>query len=93
MPVITWVRTGTDNQKFKLEKAVLPDTATVVSSSSDPSTSSGTAEPGSSSSGTTAIRADELRNRTDLRLPQRKQKYRDLKGRRYDKQIPYRVMF
>lgn len=25
MPVITWVRTGTDNQKFKLEKAELPE--------------------------------------------------------------------
>lgn len=25
MPVISWVRTGTDNQKFKLEKAELPE--------------------------------------------------------------------
>ena len=72
MPVITWVRTGTDNQKFKLEKAALPDTTSADSSM-------------------TSIRAGELRNRVDLRLP--KQKYRDLKGRRYDKQIPYRVMF
>jgi len=85
MPVITWVRTGTDNQKFKLEKAVLPDTATVVSSSSE-------IAPESSSSGTTAIRADELRDRTNLRLPQR-EGFRDLKGRRFDKQIPYRVLF
>ena len=85
MPVITWVRTGTDNQKFKLEKAVLPDTATVVSSSSE-------IAPESSSSGTTAIRSDELRDRANLRLPQRAG-FRDLKGRHYSKQIPYRVLF
>ena len=93
MPVITWVRTGTDNQKFKLETAALPDTATVVSSSSGPSTSSGTFEPESSSSETTAIRTRELRNRADMHLPVQREGFRDLKGRRFSKQIPYRVMF
>ena len=93
MPVITWVRTGTDNQKFKLEKAALPDTATVVSSSSGPSTSSGTFEPESSSSETAAIRTRELRDRADMRLPVQREGFRDLKGRRFSKQIPYRVMF
>ena len=88
MPVITWVRTGTDNQKFKLEKAVLPDTATVMSSSS-----SSEIAPESSSSGTTAIRPDELRNRANMLPMQQKNGYRDLKGRRFDKQIRYRVMF
>ena len=93
MPVITWVRTGTDNQKFKLEKAALPDTATVVSSSSGPSTSSGTFEPESSSSETAAIRTRELRDRADMHLPVQREGFRDLKGRRFSKQIPYRVMF
>ena len=62
-----------------------------VSSSSDPSTSSGTAEPqSSSSSGTTAIAPRAVRH--DSPAPARKA-YRDLKGRSFDKQIPYRVMF
>ncbi len=29
----------------------------------------------------------------DMQRPAQNKKYRDLKGRRYDKQIPYRVMF
>lgn len=62
-----------------------------VSSSSDPSTSSGTAEPqSSSSSGTTAIAPRAVRH--DSQAPARKA-YRDLKGRSFDKQIRYRVMF
>ncbi|WP_407450265.1 family 43 glycosylhydrolase [Fibrobacter sp.] len=62
-----------------------------VSSSSDPSTSSGTAEPqSSSSSGTTTIAPRAVRH--DSQAPVRKA-YRDLKGRSFDKQIPYRVMF
>lgn len=85
MPVITWVRTGTDNQKFKLEKAVLPDTATVTSSSS-----SNEIAPESSSSGTDAIGARDIRR--DMQAPARKG-YRDLKGRHFEKQIRYRVMF
>jgi len=85
MPVITWVRTGTDNQKFKLEKAVLPDTAMVVSSSS-----SSEIAPESSSSGTDAIL--QRVHRHDLQQRDRKG-YRDLKGRHFDKQIRYRVMF
>ena len=57
----------------------------------DPSTSSGTAEPQpSSSSGTTAIAPRAVRH--DMQVPARKA-YRDLKGRSFDKQIPYRVMF
>lgn len=39
MPVITWVRTGTDNQKMKLEKAELPVEVPEVSSSSESSSS------------------------------------------------------
>ena len=63
-----------------------------VSSSSDPSTSSGTAEPqSSSSSGTTAIAPRAVRHDNAM-VPARKA-YRDLKGRSFDKQIPYRVMF
>ena len=85
MPVITWVRTGTDNQKFKLEKAVLPDTATVMSSSS-----SSEIAPESSSSGTDAIL--QRAHRHDLQQLDRKG-YRDLKGRHFEKQIRYRVMF
>ena len=65
-----------------------------VSSSSAPSTSStssGTAEPQfSSSSGTTAIAPRAVRH--DSQAPARKA-YRDLKGRSFDKQIRYRVMF
>ena len=87
MPVITWVRTGTDNQKFKLEKAVLPDTATVMSRSSE-------IAPESSSSETTAIGARDIRtNRANMPPLQQKNGYRDLKGRHFDKQIRYRVMF
>ena len=60
------------------------------SSSHGPSTSSGTFEPGSSSSGTDAIVPQVI-----LRdLQQRDCRgYRDLKGRSFDKRIPYRVMF
>ena len=89
MPVITWVRTGTDNQKFKLEKVAMPvEIATESSSSSE-------VVPESSSSGTTAIGSRDIRRETSANshLHDPKQKYRDLKGRRYDKQIPYRVMF
>ena len=39
MPVITWVRTGTDNQKMKLEKAELLVEVPEVSSSSESSSS------------------------------------------------------
>ena len=63
--------------------AVLPDTATVVSSSSE-------IAPESSSSGTTAIL--QRAHRHDLQQIDRKG-YRDLKGRHFDKQIRYRVMF
>lgn len=56
----------------------------------DPGSSSSEVAPGSSSSGTTAI-APRV-NRLDLQQPARKG-YRDLKGRSFDKQIPYRVMF
>ena len=56
----------------------------------DPGSSSSEVAPGSSSSGTTAI-APRV-NRQDLQQPARKG-YRDLKGRSFDKQIPYRVMF
>lgn len=88
MPVITWVRTGTDNQKFKLEKVAMPvEIATESSSSSE-------VVPESSSSGTTAIGSRDIRtNRANMLPLQQKNGYRDLKGRRFDKQIPYRVMF
>ena len=56
----------------------------------DPISSSSEVAPESSSSGTTAI-APRV-NRQDLQQPARKG-YRDLKGRSFDKQIPYRVMF
>ena len=56
----------------------------------DPGSSSSEVAPESSSSGTTAI-APRV-NRQDLQQPARKG-YRDLKGRSFDKQIPYRVMF
>ena len=56
----------------------------------DPISSSSEVAPGSSSSGTTAIAPRVYRQ--DLRQPARKG-YRDLKGRSFDKQIPYRVMF
>ena len=46
--------------------------------------------PETSSSGTTAIAPRVIRN--DVQAPARKG-YRDLKGRSFDKQIPYRVMF
>ena len=42
---------------------------------------------------TTAIMNRQAANRNDLRLPIRKQGFHDLKGRRFKKQIPYRVMF
>ena len=42
---------------------------------------------------TTAIMNRQAANRNDLRLPIRKQGFHDLKGRRFEKQIPYRVMF
>ena len=63
-----------------------------VSSSSvnPPASSSSEIAPESSSSGTTAIAPRVIRN--DVQSPARKG-YRDLKGRSFDKQIPYRVMF
>ena len=56
----------------------------------DPISSSSEVAPGSSSSGTTAIAPRAVRH--DMQVPARKA-YRDLKGRSFDKQIPYRVMF
>ena len=56
----------------------------------DPISSSSGKDITSSSSGTTAIAPREIRR--DMRVPARKA-YRDLKGRSFDKQIPYRVMF
>ena len=46
--------------------------------------------PETSSSGTTAIAPRAVRS--DVQTPARKG-FRDLKGRSFDKQIPYRVMF
>ena len=98
MPMITWVRTGADNQKVKLAKATPPAVAPESSSSIEESSSSVIAEnssssevaPESSSSGTTAIAPRDARQR--MQVPARKG-YRDLKGRSFDRQIPYRVMF
>jgi arabinan endo-1,5-alpha-L-arabinosidase len=56
----------------------------------DPISSSSGAEITSSSSGTDAIIPRAVRH--DMQVPVRKA-YRDLKGRSFDKQIPYRVMF
>lgn len=56
----------------------------------DPQSSSSGTDIISSSSGTTAIAPRVIRG--DLSQPARKG-YRDLKGRSFDKQIPYRVMF
>ena len=84
MPVITWVRTGTDNQKFQFKAAKLPEPIVQSSSSSE-------ITPESSSSGTDAIELRTVRPDNTM-LPARKG-YRDLKGRHFDKQIPYRVMF
>ena len=56
----------------------------------DPQSSSSSTDITSSSSGTTSI--GPRVNRQDLLQPARKG-YRDLKGRSFDKQIPYRVMF
>jgi arabinan endo-1,5-alpha-L-arabinosidase len=55
----------------------------------DPISSSSEVAPESSSS-TTTIAPREIRR--DMRVPARKG-YRDLKGRSFDKQIRYRVMF
>jgi hypothetical protein len=88
MPVITWVRTGTDNQKFQFKAAQLPEP--VVESSSSSEIAPGSSGSGiSSSSGTTRILPQKS---IGNEMPARKG-FRDLKGRRYDKQIPYRVMF
>ena len=57
----------------------------------DPSSSSSGKDITSSSSGTTAITPRTVRSENAV-LPTRKG-YHDLKGRRFDKQIPYRVMF
>jgi arabinan endo-1,5-alpha-L-arabinosidase len=56
----------------------------------DPSSSSSGEDISSSSSGTTAIAPRAVRH--DSPAPARKA-FRDLKGRSFDKQIPYRVMF
>ena len=56
----------------------------------DPVSSSSEVAPESSSSGTTAIAPRAVRR--DMQVPARKG-YRDLKGRSFDKQIRYRVMF
>ena len=101
MPVITWVRTGTDNQKFQFKAAKLPEpvveSSSSVISNSEAFSSSSKMEPGSSdsgissSSGTTAVVPRAVRPDNSME-PVRKG-YRDLKGRHFDKQIPYRVMF
>jgi hypothetical protein len=106
MPVITWVRTGTDNQKFQFKAAKLPEPAVESSSSVNISSSAavsssseiapGSSDSGiSSSSGTTAIEPSVVRPDNTM-SPARSNNlngYHDLKGRRFDKQIPYRVMF
>jgi arabinan endo-1,5-alpha-L-arabinosidase len=56
----------------------------------DPISSSSGAEITSSSSGTDAIAPRVIRH--DSQMPARRA-YRDLKGRAFDRQIPYRVMF
>jgi len=56
----------------------------------DPISSSSGSDITSSSSNTTAIAPRAIRH--DSQMPARKA-YRDLKGRSFDKQIPYRVMF
>ncbi|MBO4437121.1 MAG: hypothetical protein J5791_09600, partial [Fibrobacter sp.] len=56
----------------------------------EPESSSSEVAPGSSSSGTDAIL--QRAHRRDLQQRDRKG-YRDLKGRAFDKQIRYRVMF
>ena len=84
MPVITWVRTGTDNQKFQFKAAKLPEPVVESSSSSETA-------PGSSSSETTAIEPRAIR--PDNTMEPVRKGYRDLKGCSFDKQIPYRVMF
>ncbi|MBO4437120.1 MAG: glycoside hydrolase family 43 protein [Fibrobacter sp.] len=91
MPVITWVRTGTDNQKFQFKAAQLPEPVVESSSSSEIVSSSSEMSPGSISSGTDAIAPRAVRPDNTM-LPARKG-YRDLKGRHYEKQIRYRVMF
>ena len=76
MPVITWVRTGTDNQKFQFNAAKLPETVPVDTMSRD------------------SIPLDVRRvDGAILRKTQQKETFRDIKGRRYGRQIPYRVMF
>ena len=54
----------------------------------DPISSSSEVSPESSSSGTTAIAPRAVRHDSQTRKG-----FRDLKGRSFDKQIPYRVMF
>ena len=61
------------------------------SSSVSAESSSSGVDISSSSSGTTAIGPRAVRSENAV-LPARKG-YHDLKGRRFDKQIPYRVMF
>jgi hypothetical protein len=90
MPVITWVRTGTDNQKFQFKAAKLPEL--VVESSSSSEIAPGSSDSGiSSSSGTDAIVPRTVRS--DNTMSPARKGYRDLKGRHYEKQIRYRVMF
>ena len=90
MPVITWVRTGTDNQKFQFKAAKLPEPVVESSSSSEIAPESSDSRI-SSSSETTAIAPRTVRPDNAM-VPARKG-YRDLKGRHYEKQIRYRVMF
>ena len=90
MPVITWVRTGTDNQKFQFKAAKLPEP--VVESSSSSEIAPESSDSGiSSSSETTAIGSRAVR--PDNTMEPVRKGYRDLKGRHYEKQIRYRVMF
>ncbi len=89
MPVITWVRTGTDNQKFLFKAAALPEP--VVESSSSEISSSETAPGSSSSDAVTPVEPRAVR--LDNTMSPARKGYRDLKGRHFNKQIPYRVMF
>ncbi|WP_297946903.1 hypothetical protein [uncultured Fibrobacter sp.] len=79
-----------------MPEPVVESSSSVISNSEVVSSSSET-EPGSrdsgisSSSGTTAIEKRAVRSDNSME-PVRKG-YRDLKGRHFDKQIPYRVMF
>jgi hypothetical protein len=88
---------GNDGTEYTGRVEVLVEkVADTVDSDEPPGDSTANADSATivaNDSSTTSITERRMLNIRKLQLPTRGQGYRDLKGRRYSKQVPYRVLF